>query len=79
MKFLLILGLALLVVWIWKNKRRADVSAKRGKPAQQSAQLMTTEIVACDICQVHLPRSEALTGPAGTYCSDAHRQQASGQ
>ncbi len=77
MKYLLILGIVLAVLWLLKNKRRldSDESAVAPKP-RKNTPTIATEIVACDVCHVHLPRSEALTGPKGVYCSAAHRQQA---
>lgn len=79
MKYLVIFGIALLVIWIWKSNRRNDALEKRADSARPSkAAPIATEIVACEVCHVHLPRSEALAGPGGgVYCSDAHRQQAS--
>jgi uncharacterized protein len=38
--------------------------------------LQTTEVIACDVCAVHMPLNEALTGGRGVYCSEAHRLQA---
>ena len=77
MKYLLILGIALLVVWIWKSNRRDDIrKSSRQVPRQSKQKVIPTEIVACDVCHVHLPRSEALVGAGGIYCSAAHRQQA---
>lgn len=80
MKYLLVFTLVLVGLWLWRNNRRADShqankeSARRPKPSPG----LPTEIVACDVCHVHLPRAEALTGPGGVYCSAAHRQQAGG-
>ena len=80
MKYLLLFAIVMVGLWWWRNNRRADIgrhdvghqaTANRRRPA-----LAATEIVACDVCQVHLPRAEALTGPTGVYCSDAHRRQA---
>ena len=77
MKYLLVLGIALLVIWIWKSNRREDIrESTRQAPAQPKQKMIPTEMVACDVCHVHLPRSEALAGPGGMYCSAAHRQQA---
>ena len=77
MKFLLIIGIALLVIWIWKSNRQSDIREAREKaPTQPKQKMVTTDMVACDVCHVHLPRSEALTGPKGNYCSDEHRKQA---
>lgn len=79
MKYLLILGLVLAVLWLWRNNRRTrnETSQKMADDRPRSA-VAVTEIVACDVCHVHLPRSEALAGPAGVYCCAAHRRQAGG-
>jgi uncharacterized protein len=85
MKFLLILVLVLVVLWLWRNSRRADRDADAQSASSKAAQrprqpqISATEVVACAVCQVHLPRSEALAGPGGVYCSAAHRQQAADQ
>lgn len=78
MKYLLVLLLVFVVFWLWSNNRRiekkqADDARRPRQPGPDNA---LTEIVACDICQVHLPRFEALIGNKGVYCSDAHRRQA---
>ena len=83
MKYLLVLVIAFVVIWIWKSERRTDIEEKskadRGNKAGKSnPKVVTTEMVACDICGLHLPRAEALAGPGGIYCSAAHRQQAGG-
>ena len=82
MKYLLILGLTLVVIWLWQGKRRATLAdkarAQRADPTAARGQVQTTEIIACDVCSVHLPRAEALIGGRGVYCSDAHRRQAEG-
>ena len=78
MKYLLVLTLVMVVLWLWRNNRRADLRQQDKQAARRATQApaLPTEIVACDVCHVHLPRSEALTGPGGVYCSAAHRQQA---
>lgn len=81
MKYLLILVMVMVGLWLWKNKRRTDITDAGEKPVRPQARPpgAATEIVACDVCHVHLPRSEALAGPRGLYCCAAHRQQAGGQ
>ena len=80
MKYLLLFAVVLVSLWWWRSYR----AARRGPPSPRppsrsgSAGVETTEIVACDLCSVHLPRSEALPGGRGVYCSDAHRRQAEG-
>ena len=78
MKYLIVLALVLVVVGLWQSRRRSDsrdadnkANANKPKPLPPA-----TEIVACDVCHIHLPRSEALSGPGGIYCSAAHRKQA---
>ena len=76
MKYLLIIGLVLVVFFLWRHNRQAQ---NRSAPRQQpGAPAAATEIVACSVCQVHLPKSEALIGSDGIYCSEAHRRQAAG-
>ena len=81
MKYLLILALVLAVIWLWKAHRRSSLAekarAQNPPPATgKSKTLQTTEVIACDVCAVHLPLNEALTGGRGVYCSEAHRRQA---
>ena len=76
MKYLLVISLVLVVFFLWRHNRQAE---KRPAPRQQpGAPAAATEMVACSVCQVHLPKSEALIGNDGIYCSEAHRRQAAG-
>ena len=74
MKYLLVLGFVLVLFWVWRSGRSGRSGAGGVPPPNRSPTL--TEIVACDYCHVHLPRSEALIGSSGTYCSDLHRREA---
>lgn len=80
MKYLLVILLVFVIFWLWSNNRRIEKkrAADIRRPHQPSSENALTEIVACDVCQVHLPRSDALIGNRGVYCSDAHRRQAGG-
>jgi uncharacterized protein len=84
MKYLLIFSLTIAVIWLWRSKRRSSRSDKgnahspKPQPPHRERRLTSTEIVACDVCAVHLPQTEALIGGHGVYCSDAHRRQAEG-
>ena len=80
MKYLLLIFLVLLVFWLWRSSQRArsqPAQPQRRAPQKPVAKEIT-EMVACDVCQVHLPRAEALSGPGGVgiYCSEAHRREA---
>lgn len=77
MKYLLILLMVAVALWMWRSRRPDDGGAQAArKPAH--AELPPAEIVACAVCDLHLPRTEALPGPHGVYCSEAHRRQGEG-
>lgn len=79
MKYLLVLILALVVFWLWRSSRQAGkTAAQPQRPARQApaGKKEITEMVACGVCHVHLPKSEALIGRDGFYCSEAHRREA---
>jgi len=71
MKYALILGLVLVVIWLWRSSRKKMASP----PAARAQVAKSTEVVACAVCSVHLPRTDAVAGKHGLYCSAAHRQQ----
>lgn len=79
MKYLLITALVFVVFWLWRHNRQAErnqAAARPRNPSKPSTGI--TEMVACDVCHVHLPMTDALIGSKGIYCSDAHRRQAGG-
>jgi uncharacterized protein len=77
MKYLFLFILVLCVIGWWRNLARGS---SQSKPAPKSSKqppqtaLPPTQIVACRVCDLHLPRREALVGPAGLYCCEAHRK-----
>lgn len=83
MKYVLVLALVALVFFFWQAKRRSDMgqrtrpgsSAQPTRPTRQ-AKLPPTDMVACAVCQLHLPRHEALQVRQASYCCEAHRLQA---
>jgi uncharacterized protein len=80
MKYLLVIAFVLVVFWLWRHNRQAEREAappprrRTNDPAGKGI----TEMVACEVCHVHLPKSEALIGRDGFYCSEAHRREAGG-
>jgi uncharacterized protein len=75
MKFLLVLAVVLVAVWIWRNNRRQD-TADRSRPAPRPAPPRPANMVACAQCAMHLPEAEAVAGRRGVYCCHEHRRQA---
>jgi uncharacterized protein len=69
MKYLLLLAVVLGVVW-WARSRspRAKPRSPTPRPKPPEPQAM----VACATCGLNLPRSEAVVGSDGLYCSVAH-------
>ena len=79
MKYLIVVALICGVFWFWRHNRLAEKKAAHPPPRTPAAAGKgVTEMVACDVCHVHLPKSDALIGNKGIYCSDAHRRQAGG-
>ncbi len=80
MKYLIVLVVVLVGVWFWRNNRRAALREKAQPRAAATPvagpHQTATEVVACAVCSLHLPRTDALPGGRGMYCSDAHRRQA---
>lgn len=76
MKYLLVTAIAVLVFWLWRHRREAERTAAEHARHTPSKETEVTPMVACDVCHVHLPRSDALIGPKGIYCCEAHRRQA---
>jgi uncharacterized protein len=74
MKYLLLLALVLVVVWLVRSSRRGESHGSRpggSTPAQPQ------DMVQCAFCLVHMPRTDALPGPDGRlYCCAEHRLHA---
>lgn len=77
MKYLIVLLVVLAVAWLVtaprRRLRRGDDEAPRRPPAPPPPPLQES-IVACPQCGLHLPRSEAVPGRGGHFCSEAHRR-----
>jgi uncharacterized protein len=73
MKFLLIIVLVLVGVWLWRSSRPAAPKPSR-QPNQASAEPL--EMVRCALCSVHLPSVDAIQGQQGVYCSADHLHRA---
>lgn len=76
MKYLVVLAVIAVAIWIWRNNRRDEIRAQERARAVPGPQAM----VRCAQCGVHLPAGEALTSRNGLpyYCTEAHRKAAEG-
>jgi len=72
-KFLLLFALGLLLAyWVLKRYRRGI--ERRDPPAAAGSE----DMVRCERCGVHLPRSESITTQGRYYCTPEHRREHEG-
>ena len=70
MKFLILLVLGLLLVyWILKGYR-SRVERRDAPPPPRGSE----DMVRCEHCGVHLPRSESITTQGRFYCTPDHQR-----
>lgn len=77
MKFLLVLLALVFGVWLWRKSRIEDKATPRSPPPPPAQATDTPqEMGCCAWCQVHLPRSDMVSGQGALYCCEEHRQRA---
>jgi uncharacterized protein len=69
MKYLIVVLVIVVVGWLLLRSREKPEARARAAPARKTPQSM----VQCRHCGVHLPRGDAIEGPNGVFCSEAHR------
>lgn len=70
MKYVVLIAVVLLVLWLLRPRRRVRDDA----PPPRGAEEVTAEpMVVCSHCGIHLPRSDSLPGRGGVFCGEAHR------
>lgn len=80
MKYLLVLGVVLFGIWLWRHNRQAEARERQDArsaplaPDRSAAPRGATEMVACAHCGLHLPLADTEPGAQGRYCSPAHRR-----
>ena len=72
MKFVLVLAVVFIGVWLWRSGRQDKVTRQKPTAPPPGPQ----EMVRCQLCNLHLPKADAVVGRNGTYCSVEHRQSA---
>jgi uncharacterized protein len=68
MRFLILLLLVFIAVWLIRRALRAPAASAELKQREPLA----GELVRCAHCGVHLPRSEARVAQGLVYCSEEH-------
>jgi len=68
MRFIVLIALVVLAVWLIRRALRGPVQKA---DLQRKAQAVG-ELVRCAHCGVHLPRAEARQADGALYCSEEH-------
>ena len=76
MKYLLVLIVVYVAIYIWRKNRRDELRAQPPPPRTPPAVGAPQAMVRCAHCGLHLPLADAVQGPDGVYCSAAHKQAA---
>lgn len=71
MKYLVLLLVLAVVYAVWRNNNRPSAPPPRKAPPLPPPQ----DMVACQHCGLHLPRSEALTHGQRHYCCAEHQRR----
>ena len=81
MKYLIVLIVVFVGVWLWRNDRIATNKDKQENVERETERQNAKKImVSCAYCGIHLPQIEALAAPSADlrkqlwFCSTEHRQ-----
>lgn len=76
MKYLLVLAVVMVAIYVWRQNRRDEIDAQRPQTPQQPprAPQAPALMVTCLHCGTHLPPTDAVKGHLGWYCGDEHRR-----
>lgn len=70
--FWVLLGLLVYMAWRWWSvKQRVGDQQGGAKPRKK---IGAEPMVACEVCGLNIPQSEAHAGNGRWYCSDEHRR-----
>lgn len=76
MKYLLVLFVVMVGVWVWRSNRAAErPPSRRAKPPADAA---AVDMVGCDLCGLHCPSNDLVVGRKGVYCCTQHQHKAEG-
>jgi uncharacterized protein len=73
-KFLLLVGVIAAVVLLVKNFQRSLARQNEEDPDKAVAPTKSEDMVRCERCGVHLPRSESFLSQGRYFCTDEHRR-----
>ena len=74
MKFLLLIAVIGIALWLFKSRGRSSGAAGAPPAPKDKKPAATTPMLACAHCGVHLPQADTVTDAAGRpFCTEAHR------
>ncbi|MBP6852778.1 MAG: hypothetical protein KA164_14320 [Rhodoferax sp.] len=77
MKFLLVVAVVLIGFFIWRSNRVTHKPPPARPAADKPAEPpRSIEMVQCAVCGLHCPKTDAVSGKSGVYCTAQHRLQA---
>jgi uncharacterized protein len=79
MKYLLVLAVVVVAIWLWRKARREELQSGTPPPPPPAPGAIAPPqaMLRCAHCGLHLPAADAVRGADGAvYCSAAHRQAA---
>jgi len=79
MKYLLVLAVVVVAIWLWRKARREELQSGTPPPPPPAPGAIAPPqaMLRCAHCGLHLPAADAVRGPDGAaYCSAAHLKAA---
>jgi len=78
MKFLLLFAVLLIGFFVWRSNRvgHKPPPAAGPAPGKRPGGATAIEMIECDVCGLHCPKTDSVTGKHGVYCTAQHRSQA---
>lgn len=74
-----LLFFALIILGVYLFVRSSKRRARRKEEDRRAAMPETRDMVRCQVCQVHLPRDEAILSHGRFYCCEDHLRQDQGR
>lgn len=76
MKYLVLFAILAVIYLLWRHQRQQERSERAAPPPAPppAAVAAPQDMVRCPVCELHLPRADAVADPQGRlFCSPAHR------
>lgn len=75
-RFLLLLLLALIAWYIWRQVQRFYLSIEESSSSSAGKPPQTVTMLQCDYCGLHFPKQEVVKEGRRNFCCEEHRMAA---